>query len=103
MPAKQGENRDKDGKFLPGASGNPNGRPKSGLSITSQVKQKLEEISGEQKESYLELITQRIIDRALEGDYRFVKLIWEHLDGTPRQALELKDGSAGSHIIILDR
>lgn len=42
IPATTGENRNPDGTFPPGVSGNPNGRPK-GPSITAAIKRMLEE------------------------------------------------------------
>jgi hypothetical protein len=102
-PDKQGKNRDEEGKFLPGVSGNYGGRPRGEVSLTSQIKQRLKEIPQGEKETYLELITTSVVEGALKGDYRYIKLIWEHLDGTPRQAIEVAGDSNRPHMIMLDR
>jgi len=42
-PEKQESERDKTGKFKPGFSGNPNGRPKKGQILSDILRQMLEE------------------------------------------------------------
>lgn len=91
MPDITGENRDENGRFAPGISGNPSGRPKSTVSIKVAVKQKLEEIPEGEKETYLELIAKKVIEKALKGESNIIRLIWEQIDGRARQAVEVSN------------
>ena len=71
--------------FMPGVSGNPNGRPKgSGISITTEIKRKLAEVPEGQKATYLQLLINRILKQAIQdGDSRMIELIWKYTDGSP--------------------
>ena len=76
--------------FMPGVSGNPNGRPKgSGISITTEIKKKLEEVPEGQKATYLQLLINRIMKQAIQdGDQQMITKIWNYVDGMPKQPLE---------------
>ena len=69
---KQENNRNPDGTFKDGISGNPGGRPKN--SLKSYVANKLAEMSDEEKEKFLKTIT--------------TDLQWRMGEGNPAQALE---------------
>lgn len=90
-PEITGEIRDEEGKFVPGVSGNPNGRPKgSGISITTEVKKKLAEIPEGQKATYLQLLISRIMKQAIsEGDQQMITRIWNYVDGMPQQKTDI--------------
>ena len=80
--------RDETGKFMPGVSGNPNGRPK-GLSITSLVKERLQDIPPGQEKTYLSLFIDRILKQAIvDGDSKLIDKIWAYIDGMPRQTIK---------------
>jgi len=88
-PDKTGENRDNMGRFRPGMSGNPTGRPAGVISITAEIKKKLLEVPDGQQKSYLELLVHRIIKQAVvDGNEQMIKQIWFSIDGTPRQQAE---------------
>lgn len=88
-PDKTGENRDNMGRFRPGMSGNPTGRPAGAISITAEIKKKLQEVPDGQQKSYLELLVHRIIKQAVvDGNEQMIKQIWYSIDGTPRQQAE---------------
>jgi len=76
-------------QFKKGVSGNPNGRPKgSGISITTEIKKKLEECPEGQKATYLQLLINRILKQAIQdGDQKMITRIWNYVDGLPRQSL----------------
>ena len=76
--------RDELGRLLPGYSGNPNGRPKGTISLTSKIKEFLDEMPSDSKETYADLIVKRITKMALEGDQQMLKLVWNYLDGLPK-------------------
>lgn len=74
-------------KWKPGQSGNPNGRPPKGYSITDMVKEML----GSKPEVKRALV-QRIMEKAIEeGDMAAIRLIWQYMDGLPRQVIDLRD------------
>jgi hypothetical protein len=71
-------------QFKPGQSGNPGGRPK-GTSLTKLICGLLEQ--GELKGASVEGprvadgLAHVIVKKALEGDYRFVELVMNRIDG----------------------
>lgn len=73
-----------DGQFKPGESGNPNGRPKKGYSITEMMKEMLAN-----KPEVKEAIGKVIAKKALEGDMAAINKLWQYMDGMPIQGLEL--------------
>lgn len=70
-----------------GAAANPNGRPKKGYSITDWFQQMLSS-SPEVKNKIGAAITQK----ALEGDTAAQKLIWNYMDGMPKQSTDITSG-----------
>jgi hypothetical protein len=67
---------------------NRNGRPK-GLSITEMVRNTLNEVPEEQKETYAVLFVKRILHKAIvEGDVQMQKAIWAYMDGLPKETVE---------------
>lgn len=69
---------------------NRKGRPKGSLSITSLIKKKLEEIPEGGKRSYAETLILRILNKAIkDGDVQMLKLIWNYVDGFPKQGLDV--------------
>ena len=90
-PVNACKNRSSDGKFAPGRSGNPKGRPKGSLSITAVIKKKLEEVPEGEKSTYLELLVEQILQRAIiEGDYQMIKQVWNYVDGTPKGFMHME-------------
>lgn len=81
-------------QFKKGESGNPDGRPKgSGISITTEIKKKLEEVPEGQKATYLELLINRIFKQAIQdGDQQMIKNIWNYVDGMPQQKTDVTSG-----------
>ena len=78
-PVKQGENRDmakSRTSFKPGQSGNPNGRPRTEVSITSQIKKYLEEHPDDIKDIIIKLI-----EKSKAGEKEHLKILLERVDG----------------------
>ena len=68
-PAKTGEIRDEKGRFVPGVSGNPNGRtPGSGGGLKDYDRKKFIAMSDEQKEEFLKLVSPELRYRMAEGN-----------------------------------
>ena len=69
--------RDAEGKFLPGQSGNARGRPKGSKNRVTLLKLMAEEAVREGGTKDMLKVAQLIIEQALEGDARSQKLVWE--------------------------
>ena len=81
---------------------NREGRPPgSGISITTEIKRKLEDVPAGQKATYFELLINRIFKQAIQdGDQQMIKNIWNYVDGMPIQAVENKtEGSLEIKIV----
>lgn len=79
-------------QFKPHNNANPNGRPPKGYSITEMMKSMLES-TPELKASICKVIAKK----ALEGDITAVKMLWNYMDGMPKQPLE-HSGQGGGPI-----
>lgn len=102
MEEETGENRDKQGRFIPGVSGNPDGRPPD----TEQdkiVKKATKELIAEYKESLgeaLPLIKPILIAKALEGDMTAIKEVHDRVMDKARQNVGLDGGGEGIAIVF---
>lgn len=68
--------------FPPGVSGNPNGRPKKGETITDLVQELLRNKPRGQEKTYRELFAMRVMKLALEGDMTAIREIWDRMEGS---------------------
>ena len=92
--------RDEKGRFKPGYSGNPQGRPK-GISITEMIKRKLEEVPPGEKRTYLEALILKILKKAIiDEDSQMIKNIWNYVDGMPKEKIEMESGELPFKVII---
>jgi hypothetical protein len=66
-----------DGRWKPGQSGNPKGRPPRWLCLTSLVLDKLEANNGEKAKE----LAEAAIKQAIDGNSSALKEIWERIDG----------------------
>lgn len=81
--------------FKPGQSGNPNGRPPKGESLTEILKTQLDEYVRDKdgkltKKTYREIISQRLIALAASGDVSCLKYVFDRTDGYPTQAAKVE-------------
>jgi len=78
--------RDGRGRFAEGNRGGP-GRPKgsTGPSLKAALLRAIEESMRDDGRDVLDVLARRIVREAAEGDFRFVKEIWDRLDGPVRQ------------------
>lgn len=66
---------------------NRNGRPPKGYSITEWFKEMLNS-----KPEVKDAIGKSIMKKALEGDTAAQKMVWQYMDGMPKQAIEHEGG-----------
>lgn len=76
--------------FKEGQSGNPNGRPPKGYSITEMMKEMLAN-----KPEIKQSIGAVIAAKAMEGDPTAIKTLWQYMDGMPKQAVEMTGEGGG--------
>lgn len=80
--------RDKEGKFVPGVSGNPEGKPEGTYSIVTALKKRLAEIvkkDGKQAgDEYLDLWLKKA---RTEKGFEALREIIHQIDGKPKQPL----------------
>jgi len=87
----------KDTQFKPGQSGNPDGRPKKGYSITEWFKEMLSS-----KPEVKDAIGKSILKKALEGDPAAQRLVWNYMDGMPQQSIEHSGEIKGNTIQYIE-
>ena len=105
IKGKQKEGRDKEGKFIKGEYKGGPGRSVGSISITTEIKKRLELISKDKdKKQELEKLIDVILDKAIkEKDERMIKHIWNYIDGMPRQSMELEHKGELPFKIIVEK
>jgi len=88
------ENRIK-GRFVPGVSGNPGGRPKGTLrcEIKRLMEQDFPEVlqEGEQSRTYLEVFVLTLVELALRGHPQAIREVCGRFDGAIPQTVDIDD------------
>lgn len=77
-------------QIAPGNSGNPAGRPKGTLSLTSMIRAKLEELGPDQKRTYAQHLIDNILQDAIDGKDFAWKTVWNYIDGMPKEHQEVE-------------
>jgi hypothetical protein len=75
--------------FPPGMSGNPAGRPKGSGTLLSILRARLQEIPTGQHKTYAEGVVDVVLRKALEGNTPALKLVWDYIEGAPKQSVDL--------------
>lgn len=89
-PDLQANNRNPDGTFKPGFSGNPAGKPVGSKAFTTKIRQALEKIVEGKDYSYEEAFIKSVLKNAIvKGDPATQRLIWNYLDGLPKATLDI--------------
>jgi hypothetical protein len=102
---KTGKNRNKQGKFVKGFSGNTKGRPPETLE-EKMVKKASKEIVSEYKERLTEVLPKLsviLINKALEGDMQAIKELHDRAMGKPHQQTNITSDDKPIPIIQIDR
>lgn len=85
----QPSERNADGTFAAGVSGNPSGRPK-GASLTSILRNCLDAEDAKSGKLHAELLIEALIREGKKGSSRHAKLIFDRIDGPVRPVEEKK-------------
>jgi len=83
-------NRTKSRRFKPGQSGNPKGRPPKRNCLTSLLKEAMEKTCPQDKgkRTWAQVINEQLLKMAKKGDLHAMRLIYEYVEGKPRQEIE---------------
>lgn len=76
--------------FKPGQSGNPAGRPKQ--VATKLIREMASELAEGSNETRLRRIVDALLTKAEGGDLEAVKIVFDRLEGRPRQSVSLDIG-----------
>lgn len=106
--------RNDKGQFVPGQSGNPDGKPAGVLSLVRILREELEKEmtftvgTGKNKKKVKEqtarVVIRRIIDKAVkDGNEKMLTLVMNYVDGKPTQPISGPGGGPIGHAIIDDQ
>lgn len=99
--------RANSGSWKPGQSGNPNGRPKKGHTLTDAMRELLEAKRQDPSKAgrsvqAKKLFVESVYHRAVNGDPTAMKLLWNYVDGMPEQKFAGTIEHGGSIVIEQD-
>lgn len=84
------DDRDEHGRFLPGVSGNPNGRTK--FSLVTILKEKLQSVPEGEKRTVAEILIESYLANAFKtNDGVAIRDFLDRVDGKPKQHLTVDD------------
>lgn len=93
--------RSEDGKFLPGVSGNPKGRPKGRKNVITELKQDLEiAIRSNLTQEDVEGVVKSMLAEALNGNVGAGKLILDKVLSNAKDQDDAQDHAGGLRIVI---
>lgn len=101
-PAKPGENqatRNELGQFIPGVSGNPAGKPKGVKHMTTLLEEAIKAVAEGTGTTEDKLVVKALIDKAKQGDTKAIDMVFDRLEGKPKQTTEIE--TDGAQILIL--
>ena len=88
-PENTGEIKRIKGRYAPGVSGNPAGKPPGAKHLSTKLLHALEQLA-EGGNSYADLLNKRVIKDAIEkGNTSLIHLIYNYIDGMPQQGIDL--------------
>jgi len=99
--AKEPVARGEDGKFLPGVSGNPKGRPKGKKNELTELKQDLEiAVRKNLSSQKVQKVVDAMFEKALEGNVGAAKLLLDKVITNARESEDAQDSGGGLRIVI---
>lgn len=93
------EERDDKGRFLPGVSGNPNGKPKGARHMSTLLEEAIRKVAEDTGTSEDQAIVRALIEKAKAGDIRAITEVWDRLEGKPKQQTDITSG--GDKIVFV--
>jgi ribosomal protein L17 len=85
--------------FTKGQSGNPQGRPKKGETLTDLLREKIEAPkTSKEKHTRKDMIIEKLITLAEAGDLTALKYVFDRIDGRPKESIELTDGATDTRL-----
>ena len=96
-PNKQDNSgRDDKGRFKPGTSGNPAGKPK--FSLITILKEELNKYQGDDdKDTVARELILKYLEKARRGDPILLKDVFNRIDGMPKQNIGFGDDEDNSY------
>ena len=90
--------------WRPGESGNPKGRPPRHECITSLLKEAMDKKcpSDKQKRTWAEVLTEKLLKMARSGDIAALRMIYEYVDGKPKQEIVIPPKDVTIHVKYAD-
>jgi len=86
--------RDAAGRWQPGESGNPNGRPRKGMALAEALRGRLGRevtLADGTKVTVAEAVAGRLVALALAGDVAALRLLFDRAEGRMPLAIDLMD------------
>ena len=98
MPFEPGKTPEGAKPFKPGKSGNPKGRPKGARSLSTILREMLEEpidivVDGKkERREFREVIIRKLLKKANDGDMRAIQEIFDRVEGKAQQNIDHTSG-----------
>jgi len=89
--------RDDRGRWRPGCSGNPRGRPRRGESLAELLRSVLAEkveIEGGRRVTRARLVAETLVAKAIEGNVPAIRVVFERIEGKAPKCVRETHGQA---------
>lgn len=91
IPANAGENQDRnaDGTFKEGVSGNPKGKPKGARHFSTLLREAIIKVAEGDDMPADRMIVKQLVDKAKKGDLQAIDRVLDRVDGKAEQTINL--------------